>query len=110
MIKLSVLEFSVVLSLLKRHNSTAVLPLHTNCLFNLNCTTVNENKIQFLPLGHVLQKYPSTEGFWGFFVFLLENCGPDLRQHAIVKAANTLSPGNLRRDRKSKSLCHYETM
>lgn len=66
-------------------------------------------KASSCPSGQVLQKYPSTEGCV-FFFFLLENCGPDLRQHAIVEAANTLYPGNRWGERKSTSWCHYEAM
>lgn len=66
-------------------------------------------KASSCPSGQVLQKYPSTEGCVLFF-FLLENCGPDLRQHAIVEAANTLYPGNRWGERKSTSWCHYEAM
>lgn len=78
------------LSLLRAQQHFVDLPLYTNHPFNMNCITVNEYKSQFLPSGPALQKYPSAQGLF----FLLENCGPDLRQHAIVKVTNTLYPGN----------------
>lgn len=84
-------------------------PLHTNHLFNLNCATLNGYKSQFLPLGPSSPKIPFDRRLC-FVFFLLENCGPDLRQHAIVEAANTLYPGNRWGERKSTSWCHYEAM
>ncbi len=47
-------------------------------------------KASSCPQGHRSIQDP----FFSFLFFKLENCGPDLRQHAIVKATNTLYPGN----------------
>lgn len=88
-------------NLLREQQHSVDLPLHTNQPFSLNCITVNGYKSKFLPSGPVLQERPSF-----YLFFSLENCGPDLRQHAIVKVTNPLYPGNRYRERKSKCLCH----
>lgn len=68
-----------------------VVPAHPSTHgFILTCISASEYKSHFLPSGQVLLKYSTTKGF----SFWLENCGPDLRQHAIVKATKPLYHGN----------------
>lgn len=105
--KSSVVKFSLVLSLLKIQQPSIDLCLYTNHLFNLNCTTVNEYKSQFLPSGPVLQKYPST--LFSFFFnwkTMVLTCVDTLLSKQLTPCilATTTERGSRR------GLCHYETM